>query len=436
MNKINLIAQLKSVEGESDDIFEVIISSDSMDRHGEILMQNGFDFSKWMLNPVFLWAHDYSAMPVGKGLSVISTGNTTVVRGQWAPASANPQAGYLKSLWKGGFLSAVSVGFLELERNGNMITKMELLEVSFVPVPANQDALALVRTLSVEPNFVEADWMKLFVDGKSCYDITNKELNHDPKDKISMENIEQKDAEAEEMDGVMKALEALKEAVGEAMDESEEDIGPAIKDAMESAKEAIMKALALDDDSSKEEKEEMDAVMACLATLETDVMDAMGKEDKEDDMVAEAFTKCKGGMEAAMKDEDTPEDQGGTDGDEEGMEKEKEKAVIVEKAGASISRANRAVIKEAIKRVTTAHKLAKKAHGHMENAIGSLASLVEGYDEEDEEGAEEDKSSKASSKERSKLEVSREERRAIERKVSLLGSITQSIAETLNKLNQ
>jgi hypothetical protein len=53
-----------------------------------------------------------------------------------------------RKLYDEGILKTVSVGFIPLERdqaNNSIITKAELLELSFVPVPCNPNALSLEK---------------------------------------------------------------------------------------------------------------------------------------------------------------------------------------------------------------------------------------------------------------------------------------------------
>ena len=68
----------------------------------------------------------------------------------------------IKALVDGGFQNASSVGFIPMERQGNTITKAQLLEVSLVPVPANQQALMLAAK-SFESKGVAAEVVEKFV---------------------------------------------------------------------------------------------------------------------------------------------------------------------------------------------------------------------------------------------------------------------------------
>ncbi len=124
--------------------FEVVASSESVDRQGEIVVQDGIDINNYMKNPVILFGHDYWSLPIGKATEIVRQAGKTVVRGVFASAEANPLAQQVRKLYEEGILKAVSIGFMPLEYNGNQITKSELLELSFVPVPANPEALSVL----------------------------------------------------------------------------------------------------------------------------------------------------------------------------------------------------------------------------------------------------------------------------------------------------
>lgn len=142
---------------ESQDGFSVIASTSVVDRQGESIDQNGWDLTNYKTNPVILWAHDYSALPIGKAEQIGIVDGQLQMSGIFATAEANPIAEQVRKLYQEGILNTVSVGFIPKERNGNTITKAELLEVSFVPVPANPQALSLAMTkgLDVDNSLVE-----------------------------------------------------------------------------------------------------------------------------------------------------------------------------------------------------------------------------------------------------------------------------------------
>lgn len=159
------------VEKKSEGGYRVIASTAAVDRQGDVIDQNGWLTDNYMKNPVMLFAHDYSSLPVAKCTGLEIKDQSLIASFEFAPAEANPQAGFIKSLYDNGFMSAVSVGFIPKEQNGNIITKAELLEISFVPVPANQEALALSYK-SLEDNIeLSADFKANF---KKSMDLFSK----------------------------------------------------------------------------------------------------------------------------------------------------------------------------------------------------------------------------------------------------------------------
>ena len=129
--------------------FDVIISTEENDRSGEIIMQDGLELENYNRNPIVLWGHDYSSMPIGIATEIYKTTyngkKATGARGVFLPADVNPFAQQVRKLYDFGYTSGVgtttSVGFIPKEfdpTNMYSITKWELLEFSFVPVPCNQ----------------------------------------------------------------------------------------------------------------------------------------------------------------------------------------------------------------------------------------------------------------------------------------------------------
>lgn len=130
-------------KAQEDNIYEFIASTASVDRQGDSIDQSGWELENYLKNPVILFAHNYSELPIAKAVEVIKADSALIIKIQFASEEANPKAQQIKRLVDEGILNTTSVGFIQKERNGSIITKAELLEVSIVPVPANQDALRL-----------------------------------------------------------------------------------------------------------------------------------------------------------------------------------------------------------------------------------------------------------------------------------------------------
>lgn len=138
-------AHMKTLKdaGADNGTFRMVISTDQVDRHGEVVNQDGWLTDNYMQNAVVLWGHDSYSMPVGitDKLSIqIENGvKSMIAEGRFA---SHEFAQVLRGLYDEGMLKASSVGFIPLEYDGNTITKAELLEWSFVSIPANPFALS------------------------------------------------------------------------------------------------------------------------------------------------------------------------------------------------------------------------------------------------------------------------------------------------------
>ncbi len=154
-----------SVKDEDGMVEGVVGSTAVIDRLGEIIEQDGWDLTNYKKNPVVLWGHNVreERPPIGKAVKVWLDG----VRKKKLSFDikfdlADEFAAEIYRKVKEGFLSTVSVGFLPLENepmnkdDGGFFSpqrylKQELLELSFVPVPANPEALAAFKSMGIKP---------------------------------------------------------------------------------------------------------------------------------------------------------------------------------------------------------------------------------------------------------------------------------------------
>lgn len=130
-------------------VFEVIITTEDTDRMGEVIQLDGWDLKNYMKNPVVLWGHDHYKMPIGICTSIERTATGLLARGKFAPGEEGQE---VRQLYDLGIVRATSVGFIEKERTGNLITKAELIEFSFVSVPANPMALSTLIKSNINVN--------------------------------------------------------------------------------------------------------------------------------------------------------------------------------------------------------------------------------------------------------------------------------------------
>lgn len=139
---------------EARRVLEFVASDETVDRYGDVILVRGWDDTNFLKNPVFLWAHRSADPPIGKVISIERRMDKPALLAgvQFADKETYPFADTIFKLYKGGFVNAVSVGFLPLEyrprvENGETVgtefIRQELLELSAVPVPANPEAVQL-----------------------------------------------------------------------------------------------------------------------------------------------------------------------------------------------------------------------------------------------------------------------------------------------------
>lgn len=135
----------KAGEGGDTEFFTFMFSDATPDRMDDTIDAKGWELGNFKRNPVILWAHDADQPPVGKSVSTFVKDDQLIGVVQFAPTDFAQE---VKSLYKGGFMNAVSVGFQPLEWDfstrsdwGLDFKRQELHETSAVPVPAHPGAL-------------------------------------------------------------------------------------------------------------------------------------------------------------------------------------------------------------------------------------------------------------------------------------------------------
>jgi uncharacterized protein len=152
------VAEVKA-EADNSRVLGFTISTAAVDRQYDSIAVDGWDFAAYRKNPVVLWAHDYTILPVARSLNEFVEGASVRARAEFTPAGMAKFNDVVFDMYKAGFLSAVSVGFLPSQWNwseskerplGIDFQKQELLEFSCVPVPANPEALIEARAAGVD----------------------------------------------------------------------------------------------------------------------------------------------------------------------------------------------------------------------------------------------------------------------------------------------
>jgi len=142
-------SEVDCADGDGDRPMAFVISTDEVDRHGDVIMAEGWQLDSYQNNPVFLWAHDYARPVIGRAVEVWKEPHRLLARMQFAPTEFAQE---VAMLYRSGYQRGVSVGFKPLryeerrhEKTGVLLgirfLEQELLETSAVPVPANRSAL-------------------------------------------------------------------------------------------------------------------------------------------------------------------------------------------------------------------------------------------------------------------------------------------------------
>ena len=131
----------------------VKISTPTPDRSGDVVLPAGMDSKNFMNNPVVQFAHKYDEVPIAKCTSLKATDTGIMATVEFPAEGMYPKADLVYHMYKEKFLNAWSIGFMPLEdgyteneKGGYTFTKWELLEFSSVPVPANAEALTVMRS--------------------------------------------------------------------------------------------------------------------------------------------------------------------------------------------------------------------------------------------------------------------------------------------------
>lgn len=142
---------------------DFVMSSETVDRMGDIVRQEGLDLTRFLANPQGLLFHSSRTFPIGQWENVKKKQRPAPKRTEgtfkFAPAGG-PIPEIDQSVWavENGLIRTVSIGFMPRELDviehddetrtqvgwswGFDIKTSELLECSLVPIPAQPDAIA------------------------------------------------------------------------------------------------------------------------------------------------------------------------------------------------------------------------------------------------------------------------------------------------------
>jgi HK97 family phage prohead protease len=149
-----------AVQSDADP-FEYVMSDESVDRMGEVINADGWDLASFKSNPIGLFNHHSDAI-VGRWENVRVTGKQLRARFVFADEGTSEIVDTARKLWNQKILRGASVGFKALKKEKLTkdadeffgpfrYLKQQLLECSLVSVPANPNALPVLRSFHLVP---------------------------------------------------------------------------------------------------------------------------------------------------------------------------------------------------------------------------------------------------------------------------------------------
>ena len=133
---------------------EAVISTDELDRDNEVVVQKGIKYENYLKNPTVLAEHIPAILTqIGEVVSIRQLAKQTTAKIKFAAEGVSETADAVWRMVEAGLTKALSIGYRVLKASplpdgARSLDEIELLEVSFVPIPANQSAL--VKGLSYE----------------------------------------------------------------------------------------------------------------------------------------------------------------------------------------------------------------------------------------------------------------------------------------------
>ena len=142
-------------KAKKDRVLTVRISTSNPDRSKDVVIPSGVKLDNYLRNPVVALSHKYDELAIAKTESIQVTDDGIMATLRFPDKGVYSVADTVYELYKEGFMSAWSIGFIpteveDIEGGGKLFKEWELLEYSAVLVPDNPEALTLIRGKSID----------------------------------------------------------------------------------------------------------------------------------------------------------------------------------------------------------------------------------------------------------------------------------------------
>lgn len=207
--------------------FKAIISSEIVDREGEVIKAAGMNLSQFKKIGTILFNHNRDFV-LGSPTSVKRVGKDIVMKADFADEGTGEDIDKVYKLVQQGHLKTMSVGFQYLEHPRQptkedmrdfkgvrlVAQKTLLLEASIVSVPANQDAIILsCKDLDMDPKIIlgedyeeTTEVMKKVEKAEEEIETINKKIDVMIEDIHTIETIESKEDIKSEKDLLIEKI--------------------------------------------------------------------------------------------------------------------------------------------------------------------------------------------------------------------------------------
>lgn len=182
-------SEVKEVEGER--AFNVTITTNDVDRSGDIVEPKGARLTNFKKNPVVLLAHDYRGLPIAKASNLIKTDTGITAKVTFPDEGIYPLADTVYNLYKYEFMRAWSIGFIPIKsedivddedkdskvvRRGTRFKIWEMLEFSGCSVPDNPNALKNMLSKGIDVELLKEEGFIEIIEDDGTYGIDDRHL--------------------------------------------------------------------------------------------------------------------------------------------------------------------------------------------------------------------------------------------------------------------
>jgi HK97 family phage prohead protease len=170
----------KTSAGRIADTQTFVLTSETPDRVGDIVVLDGLSLKNFKENPVALVHHNSGDFPVGAWKNIRRQGDVLLADLHLAAKGTSRVADLARSLIEQGILRAVSIGFRAMKAEpiqprGIKFFESELLEASLVSVPMNPRAVLVAKSLNMTPEEVSQFFVVKSADNNDYEDNSVKE---------------------------------------------------------------------------------------------------------------------------------------------------------------------------------------------------------------------------------------------------------------------